>query len=398
MRFATSMLNRTMLTSMNRQNERIFNLQTQLSTGQKFHTATDNPIDFASTLDLDHAQKRVDQYKRNIDSLTQRMGLQESTMGSITDNVKRIRELSIQAGNPSYDMTNRKAISTELRERMREIVDLGNTQDANGEYIFAGFTSDDTPFSMNQVGDLFHVEYNGTDHSREIQVSESRTMPVGLVGKDVFFDISGENSVRTDAAQANTGSAAFSTAFVDDDTAYIADDYTLTFTSPTSLSITDGAGGAVGTYPYTSGEIIEFNGLKMSFTGNPDVSDSFSVRTSQYQDIFTTVNQLTEALEDPSQPAASLAIDLSKSLGHVTEALDHVVDQRAQIGSRLKALESHQETNEELSFQIQSRYSKLNDTDFAEAASDLAQQTAILQAAQLTFSKVQNLSLFNYIQ
>ena len=51
----------------------------------------------------------------------------------------------------------------------------------------------------------------------------------------------------------------------------------------------------------------------------------------------------------------------------------------------------------DLDLQYNQALSRLEDVDYAEAVSNLTQQRTFLQAAQQSFLKVSNLSLFNYL-
>ena len=60
-------------------------------------------------------------------------------------------------------------------------------------------------------------------------------------------------------------------------------------------------------------------------------------------------------------------------------------------------VETQQNINGNLDLQFNEALSRLEDVDYAEAVSNLTQQRTFLQAAQQSFLKVSNLSLFNYL-
>ena len=61
-------------------------------------------------------------------------------------------------------------------------------------------------------------------------------------------------------------------------------------------------------------------------------------------------------------------------------------------------LASQKTANGNISVQVQSTLSSIQDVDFPSAISQLNLQMTALQAAQQVYTKVQGLSLFNYIQ
>ncbi len=65
--------------------------------------------------------------------------------------------------------------------------------------------------------------------------------------------------------------------------------------------------------------------------------------------------------------------------------------------SRINAIEQQSSVNEALSFSLEKSISEISDLDYAEAITRLTQQLTGLEASQQTFTRVQNLSLFNFI-
>jgi len=108
-----------------------------------------------------------------------------------------------------------------------------------------------------------------------------------------------------------------------------------------------------------------------------------------FEDIFTTLENLATDLE-ANAPNGS-------SLDQLDRVMDHLLGFRANAGARLNALESQEDINGALLVQLEQTRSTIEDLDYAEAATRLSQESVILQAAQQSFVKVQNLNLFNFI-
>ena len=71
---------------------------------------------------------------------------------------------------------------------------------------------------------------------------------------------------------------------------------------------------------------------------------------------------------------------------------------RATTGARLRELDALQSTGEDLGLQYKQTLSKIQDTDFLQAISTLNQQQLTLQAAQQSFAKISQLSLFDFLR
>jgi flagellar hook-associated protein 3 FlgL len=108
-----------------------------------------------------------------------------------------------------------------------------------------------------------------------------------------------------------------------------------------------------------------------------------------FEDIFTTLENLATDLE-ANAPNGS-------SLDQIDRVMDHLLGFRANAGARLNALESQEDINGALLVQLEQTRSTIEDLDYAEAATRLSQESVILQAAQQSFVKVQNLNLFNFL-
>ena len=214
----------------------------------------------------------------------------------------------------------------------------------------------------------------------------------------------GNGTFTTSVSAANTGSAAISVGSVTNPNAWVSDNYTLTFTDPGTWEITDTATptpNVVASGPYTSGSTIGFNGVQFVITGTPATGDTFQVSQSRNESVFNTIDRIVDALRtpggDPSENA-KLASTLEKSLQQIDQASDHFLGIRSQVGSRLSALDTADSSREDLNIDIDSALSDLRDLDYAEALALMNQLLVGLQAAQMSYSQISQLSLFNYLR
>jgi len=107
------------------------------------------------------------------------------------------------------------------------------------------------------------------------------------------------------------------------------------------------------------------------------------------QSIFDTVFSVITNLEADQQSPTQL--------DDIQTAIDHLSAFRAKVGSRLNTLDTQDNVNEELILRSRETISEIEDLDVAEAVGRLNVQLLGLQASQQAFSKIQNLSLFNFI-
>ena len=149
-----------------------------------------------------------------------------------------------------------------------------------------------------------------------------------------------------------------------------------------------------------SGDSIAFSGIEVIITGAAGTGDQFNVAPSNYQDMFTSVENLANAVMMPADDDASRATlnnGINQGLLNVDQALGRILDVRTQVGSRLSAIENQRDTNAGYVLTAQQTLADLEDLDYAEALSRLSIQASVLEAAQASFVRTQSLSLFNFL-
>jgi len=70
---------------------------------------------------------------------------------------------------------------------------------------------------------------------------------------------------------------------------------------------------------------------------------------------------------------------------------------RAQVGTRMTEIEALQTVGGDLSVQYQQTLSELTDVDYAAAVTELTRRQAGLEAAQQSYLRVSQLSLFKFL-
>jgi flagellar hook-associated protein 3 FlgL len=68
------------------------------------------------------------------------------------------------------------------------------------------------------------------------------------------------------------------------------------------------------------------------------------------------------------------------------------------VGSRLSALDQAAASREDEAIDLQALLAELRDVDYAQAISQLNQEYAGLQAAQAAYTRIGQLSLFDYLR
>ena len=89
--------------------------------------------------------------------------------------------------------------------------------------------------------------------------------------------------------------------------------------------------------------------------------------------------------------------DYKSALGNVTDSIAQLSTVRASVGARMQSLDSMTSMAKDADTQFSARLSDLQDLDYTEASSKLANYKMQLEAAQLSFKTISQLSLFNIL-
>jgi len=103
-------------------------LQQQLSSGKRVSRPADDPSAVGSAMQLRSDRRADDQYLRNIQDASGRLGVTDTALTEISDRVRRVRDLLVQAGNGGINPEGLAAISSEITSIRGDVVDLYNTR------------------------------------------------------------------------------------------------------------------------------------------------------------------------------------------------------------------------------------------------------------------------------
>lgn len=244
MRISTSFFYSQGLKNMLEQQGKLLRVQDQLGQGVKNLSPSDDPSAAARVLGLNQSITKIQQYDENAIYAKQRLELEESTLDSVSLVLQRVRELSVQVGNiGTGDLQTRTAITAELKERIDELLDLANTRDVNGDYLFSGFKSRTQPFFSDGAGGY---SYNGDQGQMQVKIGNTRQVTVSDSGADVFQRIrTGNGTFSVDSGLVNTGTGILHQGSVSNTKDYVAHDYMIQFRPEDELLSAKFTGAAV---------------------------------------------------------------------------------------------------------------------------------------------------------
>ncbi|TQV75312.1 flagellar hook-associated protein 3 [Aliikangiella marina] len=378
--------------------------QLQLATQKRVINPSDDPVAATSISFLKAEIEQLEQFNRNADAALSSNQLEETALGTVTNILFRIQELTVSAGNGVYAGSQLEAIKIELEERLEEVLGQANTQDAKGDYVFSGSIVKSQPYTVDALG---NVVYNGDQNQRNLRISSGTSVAISDSGFEVFSNVkNGNGTFYTTGDITNAGSGVITRGGYNGASPFLAEPYDITFAlnaGQLEYTVTGRTSGTVEAGPavYQDGADINFQGIQINISGTPQAGDLFTVEPSQSEDVFTTIQNLITALDgfvESDKGRADLRNVLESSQATLERHIDNIDGVRAKVGARLNAIDTEYGSNLSLLVTSKSSLSDVEDLDVVEASTRLSEQLIVLEAAQASFIRVRDLNLFNFLR
>jgi flagellar hook-associated protein 3 FlgL len=388
------------LASMQRSESLVAQVQQQLGSGLKLQNPADDPAGAASVSRFNAALAAGASYDTTVQHANAALAAEEGALSSATDVLQRARELAVQGLSAGQSQQSRAGLATEVQALRSQLLSLANGVGANGEHLFGGYSVGAPPFTETAGV----VSFVGDAGQRRLEVGPGNSIAVADAGSTVFAGArAGNGSFVTTTAAANAGSLLVgSTSVVG---SFVPDDYTVAFSvdaaGAITYTVTGATSGSVTSGSYSPGDTLSFNGVSLATSGTPANGDVVTVSPAGHQDAFSVLGDVAAALGLPDgtpQQRAEQANRLTRALESLDQQMGQVSSVRADVGARMKAADVASDANAGAKLQIQQALSDVQDLDYAEASTRLAKHLTALQAVQETFSRLSNLSLFNYLR
>jgi flagellar hook-associated protein 3 FlgL len=398
MRVTQSMEQAQFLTALNQLESSISTTQNGISTGLAFTTASQNPVGAGLVAGYNQVLAQSRQYTSNGQSATGSLNTEDSALTQLQNQLQSLRDLALEANNASESPADLSAIATQVQQIQGSILSIANTQDGTGNYIFAGYSTQTQPFAQTATG----ASYSGDQGQRHVQIGAGQTVVIGDNGDLVFNQVkTGNGTFNVTPAGTNTGSGLLGATAVTDPANYTGGSYSIEFTAPDAYQVVNSGGTVVTSGAYTSGQAITFAGLQVTLSGTPATGDSFAVAPSTDQSVFTTVQNLANALQQSTAtPAgqAQLNNSIVAAINGIDQALDNTQTVQSTLGARLNTITTSQAVATTQQTQLQESITNIQGLDYASAVTNLDSQSTTLSAAMEAYTQTEGLSLFKYLQ
>ncbi|BEV71505.1 MULTISPECIES: flagellar hook-associated protein FlgL [unclassified Paludibacterium] len=280
----------------------IQSLQEQLDTQQRVNKPSDDPVAATQILQLNQSSGRNTQFISNSQNVKSQLGMVDTALGNTANLLSSLKSLVVQAGNGSITAQQLQMMQQQVNQNLNELVGYANATDGRGDYLMGGNQISSPPFSYNGT----QYVYNGDSGQRQVQITDTRSLPVTLNGAQAYGNSS----------------------------------------DPAALL------NAMQTFSQLLGQ---------------------TTKPANYQ---TQLDAIMSSLDNAQQ---------------------QILTTQASVGAAEQENNSTLTASQGMSVQYQEAIGNLQSLDLPKAISDFTMAQTALQYSQLTYTKVTQLSLFNYI-
>ena len=402
MRITTNMMYDRNVSQMMKTTERLSKASDQMMSGERFTTAGEAPTAMAQKLDLTTAIDGYQQYSTNGTLLDSTLGLEEKTLDSMYTAMSSAYTKVQQSVNSTNGSTDRQALATELEELQKQMLDLMNTKDSSGEYIFSGNQTKTEPFTKDSAGNYV---YQGGSGQNSIQVSSTVKIASNDSGLDVFESVptqrtasSGSANIKVSVSSQGQFDTFYRNSYDFNTPANNSYSVVTSTGTPDQYEIRDAGGTVLQTGDYSQGKDIAFNGLNLNLdVAAGGATQSFTLDVPKNGNILNTMSEMITALRDPATTTDQLTALAAKTEVHLTNTKDSVNSTLGSIGGRSNNLDAVLASNDELKILNKTARADISEIDLYEAATNATKENNALSMAQQAYSMISKTTLFNYM-
>jgi flagellin len=369
----------------------------QLSTGKRINSASDDAAGLAIASKMTSQIKGLDQAVRNGNDGISMLQTAEGAMVEMTNMLQRMRELSVQSANDTNTSSDRTNLNNEYQALKTEITRIGANTQWNGMNILNG---------NNDLGTV-----SGNNQTVKFQVGANASQTINIDFKDFTYTTTATSATAA-TAQINLGGMGaaadmdiFQVSAKNAAGTVVAMQFAVTKpggVDPTSAEATALAGQMqAGIRTYAGFENVTVTAADEVITFSNPVGGVFSAMSFTKSDaaVATTTGMLTSygssGLGTNTPPAGGVfsgTADISASslttlalsntaTGAIDSALTAINGERSTIGATINRLTYAVDNLTNVSQNTSASRSRVEDTDYAKATTELARTQIIQQAA-----------------
>ncbi|MCP4956093.1 MAG: flagellar hook-associated protein FlgL [Photobacterium aquimaris] len=391
----------------------------QLSSGKRVETAGDDPVSSVTIQNYRQQLTQIDQYNSAITLANNRLQTMETAIAGVEDNLGATKQKVLGMINGAMASNDRTAFKDELISLRDGLLELANSRDEAGNYVFAGNQSDTKPFMEAIDGSM---NYHGDNQSRYAQIDKSVNVKTSLPGDQLFTDVPNSygdfrpvfsdktatadgltdgsklhllSATTSDFSTAETIEVSFNEVDVVDGDGNTTKEMQYSLNIGGKEVVTDASYDPQQGISYKDPAVADSATLNLQFDGISS-GDSITLKPAQTINIFDSIQSAIDNAERPTSSPAAEA-NLQRVIDDLDSGFVHMNQQRSEVGTIMQQVDRQLEQHLDFELTLNQAQSGLEDLDYSKAIMDMNQQMMALQASQQAFGQTKQLSLFNYI-
>lgn len=184
-------------------------LTTELSSGLRVTTLSDDAVAAGANVSLASSIARVDSFVQNASTQESRLQVTDTTLGEVVTQLTSATTLAVAAGGGTLNAANLAAITRQVTDIRDNVLSLANTQYL-GTYLFSGSQGQTRPYTLNTASVPATTVYAGDATVQKIVTPDGQQLQLNVAGSAVFNSISGSVLDSLNRLVSDLGSGAIS--------------------------------------------------------------------------------------------------------------------------------------------------------------------------------------------
>lgn len=399
--------------SIRRQESRLHKLNNSIQSQRKIQSLRDDPLAAGHSVRYKSFLSRLERFEKNAKTLQDQYSVAEASLNSTLEIMHRIRTLAVQNANGVYTPSDLQKAANEVDELLKELVQIGNAQSADGIRVFSGAKSFTEPFETvwgNVHGAdesvITQVRYVGSLGEKIVETDEQTYLMADNVGSRIFwaerqsffsqvdakdYIVPEDTNIKIDGIEISLteGDNIYAIVSKINDSGIpikahldpLTNGLSLVSTDAHQIWLEDGEGG----------EVLSELGL-INKEGEAPYNLSPSLRVSGIS-LFDAVISMRDALFAGDQESLG-----GKVLGAIDEGIDNLTTRMTELGARYSRAQTILARLSQQTLNVTQAESREADLDFTKAISDLKMYEFIHSASLSVLGNLYKNSLLNHLK
>ncbi|MDR3587741.1 MAG: flagellar hook-associated protein FlgL [Desulfosporosinus sp.] len=180
MRITNNMISQNLLRNLETSQEKIQQLQDQVSSGLRISKPSDDPVGINNVMRLNNSISSVNQYKSSAGTAIDFMNTTDGTLGDMTSMLQSVKDLAVQGADETLSAGDRTAIADQVDQLSAQLKLSANTQ-IGSKYIFSGTATDTETIASDGT-------FQGNNQVVTLTMGSNVSIPISVNGQTLLGD------------------------------------------------------------------------------------------------------------------------------------------------------------------------------------------------------------------